>query len=636
MYRWEFLLALMLIAGGLHAQNLTLEHSDLIDSALSQRGLTGDGVKFDQDEMASWGGDRWRLSYFTLLHKHPLRLPMHGEVLADNLLAEASDPRGLLAAASRLIDHPIRRDLIGDPLAEYTTPTDSFPTPSITHDKNILTDEKYNSLNKGIDLVYAMADDKEHLFKRGLDDVDKTSHREKLFEYFVKENNEHQDLVYEIVDRFDLDRMLAGAQDFAEAARRIADSTDPTAFPVRKIETKTRKGLIVVGSLEDDVYEYYDPPLLIVDGGGNDTYKLSGYPNDFPASIVVDLAGDDRYISADTTEPGIAGAILGISILIDRAGNDRYESASLSLGAGVFGVGLLEDADGDDVYLSQHMSQGMGAFGVGVLSEGSGSDSLYCLSTSQGFGYTGGCGLLVNVEGNDRYVAEDDSLFSPSSQTKEHNSSLAQGVGFGKRADYLDGHSWAGGVGVLCDGAGDDIYSAGLFGQGCAYWYAVGMLLDRGGADHYDGVWYVQGSAAHFGVGYLDDFAGNDVYTATHNMAIGAGHDFSLGYLNERGGDDKYNAPNLSLGGGNANGIGVFHDWAGNDTYNTSGGVTLGRANSSDSGRRQLLGVIGLFVDGGGDDSYREPYASNGSRWIGPTSRGDVQPSNEVGVGIDH
>lgn len=635
MNRFLTILALLLIGGGLHAQESAYEIPDLFDSALTQRGLTRQDVRFDQDEMATWGGSQWKLSAFSLFHRHPFRLPSHAEVMLEDLIQRASKPIDLVSLASRLIDHPIQRGLVGDPLEAYTAFPDTVPKPSITRDKNVLTGERYAALKDGIDLVYALADDEDHLFRRGLEEVDNNKYRERLFDYFVNENDERLDELYEILEKVDMNRMLAGAQDYAEAAGRLADSLHLMTFPDGKTEIKTRRGLIVVGTAGDDEFEYYDPPLLIVDGGGDDVYRLAGYPNDHPVAIIVDAAGDDRYLSADSTRPGLAGAILGVSILIDRSGNDRYEAQAAAQGAGVFGVGLLMDGVGDDVYTAENMSQGMGAFGIGILADSAGSDSLYCLSTSQGFGYTRGCGLVVNVEGDDRYVAEDDSLFNPSSQTKEHNSSSAQGVGFGKRSDYLDGHSWAGGVGILCDGAGDDRYSAGLFAQGCAYWYALGMLLDGGGNDRYNGVWYVQGSGAHFAVGYLDDFDGDDTYTATHNMAIGAGHDFSLGYLNERAGNDTYHAPNLSLGGGNANGIGIFHDYTGNDAYNSSGGTTLGRTTSSDKGRRRLLRVFGLFADGGGVDHYMEPYAKNGSRWTGPSLKEDDSSITGIGVGID-
>jgi hypothetical protein len=81
--------------------------------------------------------------------------------------------------------------------------------------------------------------------------------------------------------------------------------------------------------------------------------------------------------------------------------------------------------------------------------------------------------------------------------------------------------------------------------------------------------------------------------------------------------------------------MGIFYDYSGNDTYNTSNGFTLGRANGSEAGRRRLLRVFGLFVDGGGNDSYKEAYATNGARWIGPLPKNTVNEESVVGVGID-
>jgi hypothetical protein len=608
---------------------------NLIDSALAQVGLQHDDVRFDEDEMALWGGDRWCLNHFTLFHHHPFRLPKYGGLFLNALSENVTNPTELVARAARLVDFPIYRGLTGDPLKPYIDYPDTVTAPSITRSKNILTDPVYRPLNERIDLIYRLLDDDEFLFKRALKDINKDKYRERLFEYFVFENQDYHDLVYELIEKVDFDRMMAGAQDLAEAVRRAASGVDTIVFPEVKREEETREGLIVIGTSGDDVYEYFKPPLIIFDGGGDDTYHFSGYPNDYPFSVIIDAGGNDRYISTDTARPGIAGAVIGMSVLIDLNGDDYYEAVNVAQGAGIFGVGMVIDHQGDDIYSGRTLCQGAATFGLGILADSSGSDSLYCLGSSQAFGYTRGCGLVVNLEGDDRYIAEDDSIFNPSPQTAEHNASLAQGVGFGKRADYIDGHSWAGGVGLLCDARGDDFYSAGLFAQGCAYWYALGMLLDGSGADRYNGVWYVQGSGAHFAVGYLDDFAGNDVYTATLNMAVGAGHDFTVGYFNERSGDDRYIVPNLSLGGGNANGIGIFHDHAGNDIYTTHGGTTLGRANRSDRGPRQFLNVFGIFVDGGGIDTYDEVWAGNEKRWIGPPSILEEPVKVEIGVGID-
>jgi hypothetical protein len=250
--------------------------------------------------------------------------------------------------------------------------------------------------------------------------------------------------------------------------------------------------------------------------------------------------------------------------------------------------------------------------------------------------------MLVDKSGDDHYIAEDEDIVFPSPQTGEHNANLAQGVGFGKRADFVDGHSWAGGHGFLIDGAGDDIYDAGLFAQGCAYWYAIGLLSDVSGNDEYNGIWYVQGSGAHFGLGILLESEGDDIYNAEMNMAQGAGHDFTLGFLIEEDGDDVYNAPNLSLGGGNANGIGMFWDKKGDDEYNCTARITLGRANRAGrGGLRDHINTIGFFLDTGGDDTYPLAYPDsvelfrNDHLWTRPGLDPDDPLPTELGVGYD-
>ncbi|MCK6481898.1 MAG: hypothetical protein L6R43_17655, partial [Planctomycetes bacterium] len=289
--------------------------------------------------------------------------------------------------------------------------------------------------------------------------------------------------------------------------------------------------------------------------------------------------------------------------------------------------------------------RGGGGGGGGTLSDLGGTDAYDAYFFSQGFGYVLGAGVLTDLAGNDRYSLNDADLKSPSAQSKDHNSSLGQGFGFGVRADYLDGHSLAGGVGILADREGDDRYSCGVFGQGGGYWMGVGMLLDAAGNDDYRGVWYVQGACAHFAVGILDDGGGDDRYLASMNMAQGAGHDYSLGVLLDRGGNDLYEAPNLSLGGGNADGVGILLDAGGDDSY-TSRGITLGHASVATPAEaptvRHASLTLGVFLDlGGGRDSYLEgpgkphPFAGDGRIW----TRGERVPgpagSNERGVGGD-
>jgi hypothetical protein len=607
----------------------------LMDSALAQVGMTSEDVRFDQDEMAGWGGDRWRLSYFTVLHKNPFKIPKYGQIALAACSTNVTNLTALVGDAGRRIDCPVRRGLIGDQLEQYLPQKDSLPKTALATNKGILLGDRNRRLRQGVDMLSVMISEDKFFLKRAFNGYAKEKNRKAVLDYLLTENDEHAALIEEMAEQVDFNLLVAAMEDLAELSKRMADSLEFAEFPNTRLEIPTRQGMFVIGTTQDDVYEYPVPPILIVDGGGNDTYNIKGYPEGFPVSIIVDPSGDDRYLSTDSTTPGISGAILGISILIDKAGNDRYESKHVAQGCGVFGGGLLLDYSGNDIYSGKNYLQGSGAFGIGILADSAGADSFYCVGNSQGYGYSKGCGMLINFSGDDRYVAEDSIITSPSPQTKEHNASLAQGVAFGRRADYVDGHSWAGGVGILSDIMGNDSYSAGLFAQGCAYWFSVGMLLDHSGDDTYNGVWYVQGSGAHFAVGLLDDADGNDKYAASMNMAVGAGHDFTIGYFNERAGNDTYTVPNLSLGGGNANGIGIFHDWAGDDSYHTKAGTTLGRANGEKLGVRKFLNTMGIFLDGGGNDSYDQPYAGNSKLWIGPASDTTWVNPHEIGVGLD-
>ncbi|MBK7090148.1 MAG: hypothetical protein IPH59_00245 [bacterium] len=607
----------------------------LFDSAMAQVGLTSEDISFDQDEMATWGGDTWRLSYFTMFHKNPLKLPKYGLMNLESFKTECGNITALVANAGRKIDCPVRRSLIGDPLEQYARILDSLPQSAWSSNQKSLAEPQFAKLRSKIDLLYALIDDDKSLFTSAFDDVEPNKHRRQIFDYFLADSQSHNDLVEDLATTVDFNRMIGGAEDIAEALRRLSDSLEYCAFPDSRQEFPTKHGLIVIGTANNDEYSFQSPPLLILDPGGNDTYRISGFPVSYPLSAVVDVDGNDLYISADSTFPGIGGAVLGMSVVIDKSGNDYYDAKNVAQGCGIFGVGVVMDNSGRDTYRAKTYTQGAAAFGAGVFSDSTGNDSLYCWMNSQGFGYTMGCGFCINYSGDDVYIAEDSILFSPGQQTQEHNSSLSQGVGFGKRADYIDGHSWAGGVGILCDVSGADKYSAGLFAQGCGYWFALGMLLDGAGDDDYYSAWYTIGSGAHFAIGYLDDFAGNDRYNATMNMSIGSGHDFNIGYFNERSGNDTYLAPGLSLGGGNFQGIGIFHDWLGDDNYTTIGGFNLGGARGLVQGARAYLRTFGVFVDGGGNDTYSEPRVSNSLRWISPKSDSTKADPFEIGVGID-
>lgn len=302
-------------------------------------------------------------------------------------------------------------------------------------------------------------------------------------------------------------------------------------------------------------------------------------PDSFPNSlIVIDVGGDDIYGDVkigldmggnDVYLGNLGFGIFDISAFIDISGNDTYKGDYL--GSGFFGYGLVWDYEGNDIYKCKVFCLGAGYKGGGILIDLKGNDNYYAISKAQGFGWVGGVGILVDADGNDVYKLEDSIIVFPSPQSPKHNTSLGQGMGFGERRDFYNGKSLGGGLGILVDIKGNDRYYSHVFSQGAGYWLGIGVLYDGSGNDAYSGVWYSQGASAHFGIGALYDILGDDVYFSLISTSQGVGHDFSYGILADGGGRDTYTCGNLCLGSGNAQGVGVFWDRDGNMKVNLKG-----------------------------------------------------------------
>jgi hypothetical protein len=347
-------------------------------------------------------------------------------------------------------------------------------------------------------------------------------------------------------------------------------------------------GRIAIGGPGNDVYT--GAYLLIIDVGGNDTYDLAHESDTVNTQVIIDFDGDDTYRGGDHS---LGAGHFGIGMLIDRAGNDQYTARDFSIGSGTYGFGVLHDMAGNDIYRGRSNSQGAGIAGMGLLLDDAGHDVYLCASQSQAFGATHGVGILSDNGGNDRYIAV--SPFADVLRYDDHQVSFAQGAALGSRP------SMSGGLGLLVDASGNDLYSCDIYGQGTAYWYGLGALVDLGGDDRYDAYQYAQGSGVHFAVGILTDATGEDVYRS-HGVSQGCGHDIATGLLRDHAGNDTYVCESLSLGAGNANAVSILYDESGQDSYSAlNQGNTIGY-----SDMRRGYGMVGLFIDAGGRDSYGE------------------------------
>ncbi|MEO8665259.1 MAG: HEAT repeat domain-containing protein [Ignavibacteria bacterium] len=362
---------------------------------------------------------------------------------------------------------------------------------------------------------------------------------------------------------------------------------------------------IAIGGKGKNIYTgHFD---FIIDLGGDDVYNIDNeskdiFKNNF--SCIIDLSGNDYY--STNSNYSLAGSVFSSGFIFDKEGDDIYKGKNVSLGSAICGLGILYDENGNDTYQANQFSIGAASFGVGLLVDRNGNDVYLANSYSQGFGMTEGVGAIVDNKGNDNYLIDARSL--DIGRYEDHYVSMSQGYGLGLRPYY------AGGVGLIIEGEGNDFYSTDIFGQGGAYWYALGCIVDKSGHDKYNSYQYAQGAGIHLAVGLLKDYDGWDFYTSD-GVSQGCGHDFGFGLLYDVKGNDNYSAYSLSQGAGNANGIGMLIDESGRDGYlNKEPGNTKGYGNS-----RREFGSIGVFLDASGEDFYSvgglDSTINNTSMW---------------------
>ncbi|MBX2801833.1 MAG: hypothetical protein KTR31_29410 [Myxococcales bacterium] len=418
-------------------------------------------------------------------------------------------------------------------------------------------------------------------------------------------------------------------------------------------EAETAFGRILIAGPGRDAPGDLGRVALYLDLGGDDSYTHPTGANSasVPVAVHVDLGGNDTY-GYETTDEGGDGLLpadsagrrtppftplsestvgrqgsgrFGVGMSFDLGGgDDTYATLRMGQGWGALGVGVLYDDGGDDTYLAEIAAQGAASFGIGLFLDQDGHDIHRTLSESQGLGRAFGVGVAWDGGGDDEWFAEPgsrmggpDLLVGTTYQLTDANNSVAQGVGFGTNLE----ESLSGGLGILRDRAGDDVYTAGMFAQGLGYGVGTGLLLDGQGADTYDALWHAQGSSAHRGLGVLLDAGSEDdrfntrLAPAIHGL--GLGHDLSIGLTINEGGNDTYVLPDLGAAASSCQGRGLFVDGGGDDTYVASTTRSVGYGNhwrdeltkltSCDESPRIEEQSVGLFIDAGGTDTWTWP-----------------------------
>ncbi|MHB0938550.1 MAG: hypothetical protein ACYC6A_19310 [Armatimonadota bacterium] len=376
------------------------------------------------------------------------------------------------------------------------------------------------------------------------------------------------------------------------------------------VTVESPAGNILFGGPEANEYRLDELTDIcaLIDAGGDDTYIEGTVSADRPVLVIIDLGGNDTYMG---TSPGIqGGAVLGASLLVDVAGDDAYTAGSVAQGAALAGVGMLVDMAGNDTYKADTRVQGSAVCGIGLLLDKAGNDDYRTALLGQGVGGPLGFGLLDDLAGNDHYYA--GGKYPDGYDDTPGYNGWSQGAGVGPRGVAN------GGIGVLLDGGGDDIYEADYFSHGAGYWFALGFARDFGGNDQrvgstrtaFDGGeraekrflrWGI-GFGCHYAAGYLIDDAGNDEYLGDH-ACVGFNWDIGITALIDLAGNDKYATTASGIGVCYNSGLAVLFDAQGNDTY-SSGSIGTAGAKSDYHAQDARSHNFAFFLDQLGEDTY--------------------------------
>jgi hypothetical protein len=178
--------------------------------------------------------------------------------------------------------------------------------------------------------------------------------------------------------------------------------------------------------------------------------------------------------------------------------NDRLIRRIVTGGSGFEGNGMLIDVGGDDRYRGKTAAQGSGRIGgVGVLRDlGGGNDEYLAIRNAQGFSLVGTLGVLQDDGGNDNYHTYMPSPIDPNAPFQTDGSGgVVDDTGVCDNLPRMvQGAALAGGVGLLLDEDGRDVYvgapeATQEFMPGVPFFHSsqgfgcdggIGILIDKG------------------------------------------------------------------------------------------------------------------------------------------------------------
>jgi hypothetical protein len=346
----------------------------------------------------------------------------------------------------------------------------------------------------------------------------------------------------------------------------------------------TPAGVILIGGKGSKTYQLDRIHNLaaVIDLGSNNTYYEGAVSIDRPVLVILNMGGGNLF---KATKPGVQGsAILGVSMLVNREGNNVYQAEDVAQGSSMAGVGILIDFGGQNKYRGVRRVQGQALGGLGILIGRGGQNDYHAAMWAQGFGAPLGFGLLEDVVGYDHYYCGGLYPNSYKPETPGYEG-WGQGVGAGIR------QSADGGLGVILNGGGHNVYEFDYLSHGGGYWCGMGFARDFGGHNQ-----RLIARKAFYG--------GERTEPLFQRFGCGWGCHYSVGFCFDDRGDSTYEGTIMGSGMAWDCSVGVLCSLGGKDHYKATGGLTQG------CGAQASLGILYHYGDDTVYDGYTQGYAS--------------------------
>ena len=191
-----------------------------------------------------------------------------------------------------------------------------------------------------------------------------------------------------------------------------------------------------------------------------------------PVLANINLGGHNVYQSSKPAVQG--GSILGISMIVNAEGGNHYEGQDMCQASTIGGVGIIVEFGGDNVYRGRCRVQGQAIGGLAVIIGHGSGNNFHAGMWAQGLGGPLGFGIVDDIGGHDHYYLGGLFVNSYKPETPGYEG-FGQGLGAGIRQVAC------GGIGMLLNGGGHNVYEFDYLAHGGGYWCGIGFARDFGG-----------------------------------------------------------------------------------------------------------------------------------------------------------